>query len=151
MTAVRSAAVALLIGGLMCAATACGGEASSRTAAASVTPRWKEPASYAYTLASSGGERLLIGRFRVTVRDGRVVKAVGLDDSARRAVRQGPDAVPTIGDLLKESEKARRDKADMVDVRYTADGRPTRISLDWVANAVDDEALYVISDYGPAR
>jgi hypothetical protein len=160
MTAVRStAAAALVIGGLMCATAACGGEASGaaareaaeKSATAPGTTNWQEPSSYTFTLESSEGERMLIGTFRVTVRGGEVVKALGLDESGRRVVRQAPDAVPTIGELLEELEQARRDKADTAEARYTADGRPTRISLDWEANAVDDEALYVISAYGPAR
>jgi len=155
MTAVRSTAAALMIGGLLCATAACGDGATTgagrKPATAVAASHWKEPSSYVYTLESTGGERLLIGRFRVTVRDGEVVKAVGLDDSGRRVARRASDEVPTIGELLKEMERARHDKADTVDATYTADGRPKTISLDWEENAVDDEARYVISDYGPAR
>lgn len=75
--------------------------------------------------------------------------AVGVDDSARRAVESLPDEVPTIGDLLAEAEAARGDGADTVDIDRAPDGRPTRIALDWDENAIDDEALYVISDHEP--
>ncbi|MFJ3620532.1 DUF6174 domain-containing protein [Streptomyces iakyrus] len=105
---------------------------------------------YAYTLTSSEGERSLIGAFRVTVRDGKVVKAVGLDDSGRRVVRQLPDEVPTLGELLAEMAQARRAKADTAEAEYGADGHPERILVDWDKNAIDDEALYVISAYQPA-
>lgn len=149
MTAVsvtsRVASRAALVAGLLCAAAACGTE----TPASRQAP-WPEPASYTYTLRSSEGERALIGAFRITVRDGAVAKAVGLDDSGRRVVEDFPDAVPTIGGLLDELEQARRDDADTAEAEYAADGHPVRISLDWEENAVDDEAHYVISDFAPA-
>ncbi|WP_210593420.1 DUF6174 domain-containing protein [Streptomyces sp. GESEQ-35] len=152
MTAVRSRprsvrSGAVLIAGLMCSLSACGTEKG--TSEESVTG-WQEPASYAYTLASSEGERSLLGTFRVSVRDGKVVKAVGLDDSGRRLVQDIPDAVPTLGELLEELEQARRDQADTAEAEYAADGHPVRISLDREKNAIDDEALYVISAYEPA-
>lgn len=141
MTVVRSLfSVAVLVGGL----AACGDEAEP--AAAST---WQEPASYTYTLTSSEGERALIGTFRITVRDGEVTKAVGLDDSARRVVRELPDQVPTLGALLEELEQARGEDADTAEARYAADGHPTRVEIDWEKNAVDDEVRYDISEYEP--
>jgi hypothetical protein len=122
----------------------------STTAEASPTTDWWEPSAYTYTLESSEGERALIGTFEVTVEDGKVTKAVGLDGSGRRVVKQFPDEVPTIGDLLAEARDARNDDADTVDVDYAADGHPTRVSLDWEENAIDDEAMYVITDYEAA-
>ncbi|GAA4040794.1 DUF6174 domain-containing protein [Streptomyces shaanxiensis] len=136
---------AALIGGLLCAVAACGTESNSVSAQSGST--WQEPASYTYTLRSTEGERTLLGTFRITVRDGAVVEAVGLDDSGRRVVEDVPDAVPTIGELLDELEQARRDDADQTEAEYAADGSPVRISLDWEENAIDDEALYAISDY----
>ncbi|NNN32371.1 hypothetical protein HLK59_18795 [Streptomyces sp. S3(2020)] len=141
MTVVRSLfSVAVLVGGL----AACGDEAEPAASA------WEEPAAYTYTLTSSEGERALIGIFRITVRDGEVTKAVGLDDSARRVVRELPDQVPTIGALLEELEQARGDDADTAEARYAADGHPTRIEIDRERNAVDDEVRYDISTYEPA-
>lgn len=67
----------------------------------------------------------LIGAFRITVRDGTVTKAVGLDDSGRRVVKDNPDAVPTIGQLLDEWEQAQRDGADTAEVKY-ATGQPVK-------------------------
>jgi hypothetical protein len=142
MAAVRTL---LLVGGLVLATAACGEETGPSS------PAWQEPASYTYTLTSSEGERSLIGTFRVTVRDGEVDEAVGLDDSARRVVRQLPDQVPTLGDLLKEAEQARGEGADTVDTEYAQDGHPTHIELDWDEDAIDDEARYVISDYTLGR
>ncbi|GHD07188.1 hypothetical protein GCM10010313_26110 [Streptomyces violarus] len=146
MTAVTLAARAVLIGGVICAAAACGTDTPASTQAPSRAP-WQEPASYTYTLQSSEGERSLLGAFRITVRDGAVVKSVGLDALGRRAVESAPDSVPTIGELLKELEQARQDDAETVEADYAADGHPVRISLDWEKNATDDEARYVISAY----
>ncbi|MFE4581783.1 DUF6174 domain-containing protein [Streptomyces chartreusis] len=137
---------AVLAVGLVCGVAGCADEPESEAASAS----WREPDSYTYTLRSSEGERSLIGAFRITVRDGAVVKAVGLDDSGRRVVDDVPDTVPTIGELLGEWRQARRDDADKAEVEYARDGQPERISLDWMENAIDDEALYVISDFEPA-
>ncbi|MFJ7042011.1 DUF6174 domain-containing protein [Streptomyces sp. NPDC101112] len=139
------AVLAVAVSGVM---TACGSESSSGTA--STRPAWREPASYTYTLTSSEGERSLLGTFEVTVRDGKVTKAVGTDEDSRRVARQVGGRMPTIGDLLAEADAARGEDADRVDVDQAADGRPTRISLDWDEDAIDDEAVYDISDYRPS-
>ncbi|MFE9768143.1 DUF6174 domain-containing protein [Streptomyces sp. NPDC005808] len=159
MTASRYLPTAALIGGLLYATAACGSEASTSsgrggTAAASPSAEgsatsWQEPSSYAYTMTSSEGERSLIGTFRVTVQGGKVTKAVGLDESGRRVVEQSLGEVPTIGGLLEELERARRDNADRAEAEYAPDGHPVRIFLDHESNAIDDEALYVISAYQP--
>ncbi|MFC8095943.1 DUF6174 domain-containing protein [Streptomyces sp. NPDC057301] len=148
MTAVsrstRAVFSASLIGGLLCAVAACGAETAKSTSAHGRSD-WQEPSAYTYTLRSSEGERALIGTFRITVRDGAVVKAVGLDDSGRRVAQDIPDAVPTMGELLAELEQARREDADVAEAEYAAGGHPVRISLDWEKDAIDDEAVYVIS------
>jgi hypothetical protein len=159
MTAVartaRAVSGAVLIGGLVCTVAACGTGTSTspeaQTAPGRVRDAWPEPASYAYTLRSSEGERTLLGTFRISVRDGAVVKAVGLDAMGRRSVESSPDAVPTLGELLAELEQARRDDADTAEAEYAADGHPVRIVLDWEENAVDDETRYVITAYEPAN
>jgi hypothetical protein len=161
-TAPARLAAALLAGGLMAVTAACSGEASpypaaragsgTETGAGTETRAgWKEPGAYSYTLESSGGERALLGTYRVTVRAGRVTDARGLDDTARDMVKRLPDQVPTLGELLRELERARQENADEAEAEFAADGHPVRISLDWDANALDDEALYVISDYAPRR
>ncbi|MFF3336500.1 DUF6174 domain-containing protein [Streptomyces sp. NPDC002888] len=144
MTAVRSTARALLSCAVL---TACGAEATP--GAGPSRPAWAEPAAYTYTLTSSEGERALIGTFRVTVRDGEVARATGLDADSRRVVSQSPDAIPTLADLLAELDQARHDHADVVKVQYAKDGHPLRIEVDWDERAVDDEARYVISAYKP--
>ncbi|MFD0006083.1 DUF6174 domain-containing protein [Streptomyces sp. NPDC127178] len=143
----RAVFSASLIGGLLCAVAACGAETAKSASAPASRSDWQEPSAYTYTLRSSEGERALIGTFRITVRDGAVVKAVGLDDSGRRVAQDIPDAVPTMGELLAELEQARRDDADVAEAEYASGGHPVRISLDWEKDAIDDEAVYVISAY----
>ncbi|MFF5014817.1 DUF6174 domain-containing protein [Streptomyces sp. NPDC001165] len=140
-----------LMAGLVWATAACQGEADVNRVAQAESNAWKEPSAYTYTLKSSGGERLLIGTFRVTVQEGKAVRAVGLDEPGRRVVKQSPGAVPTIGALVKELEQARRNGADTADAEFSTTGYPLRITLDRSANAVDDEAEYAISDYVVGR
>lgn len=141
----RALSAVATAGALMWAISGCG-EVPAATTKPSA-PAWKEPASYAYTLRSTEGERPLIGTFRVTVRDGKVVKAVGLDDSGRHVVDRSPHHIPTITDLLQQVEAAREEGADTVDVTHAADGRPVSIAMDWDEDAIDDEAAYALSDY----
>jgi hypothetical protein len=146
----RSVSTAALVAALLCATTACGSSASSESVKRNgPKTTWDEPASYTYTLTSS--TQVLAGTFRVTVRDGTVAKAVGVDEDSRRQVQELPAEVPTIGELLKKLERARSDDADTAEAEYAADGHPVRISLDWDKNSIDDEALYTISSYEPTR
>ncbi|MFJ7333143.1 DUF6174 domain-containing protein [Streptomyces sp. NPDC101110] len=152
--AARAVSAAVLIGGVAGVLASCGTTTPTSPEAENAPGRirggWQEPASYTYTLRSSEGERSLLGTFRISVREGTVVKAVGLDDSARRVVESAPGTVPTLGELLAELEQARRDDADRAEARYAADGHPVRIVLDRQENAVDDEARYDITAYHPA-
>lgn len=163
MASVRLLSSVVLVGGLMCAVVGCGkdsgasasGQGSSTapptpsSSFSSFAESWNEPASYVYTLTSSEGERSLVGTFRVTVRDGKVAKVVGLDESGRGAVRRAPEEVPTIGGLLDQLSRAHDEGADTAEAEYAPDGHPVRITLDPEENAVDDEQTYVISDYRP--
>ncbi|WP_405816362.1 DUF6174 domain-containing protein [Streptomyces sp. NBC_01390] len=161
MASVRLLSSVVLVGGLMCTVVACekaAGASGQGSSTDSPTPTssfssfaesWDEPDAYAYTLTSSEGERSLIGTFRVTVRDGKVAKVVGLDESGRGEVRRAPEEVPTIGGLLDQLERAHDEGADTAEAEYAPDGHPVRITLDPEENAVDDEQTYVISDYEP--
>jgi hypothetical protein len=128
---------------------ACAGQSAEVAAPAPApAPTWTAPAKYAFTLTSDCGERSLIGRFRVTVRD-EVAEAEGLDDSARGALMlRIADLVPTLSRLEAEAEAARRSGADEVTIeRDPADGHATKITIDTEKNAIDDEACYTIEDY----
>lgn len=126
------------------ATTGCG---SDGHAAAKAVPRWVEPERYSFTLLSEGGERRGTGKFRITVADGKVVEAVGLDESARLVVAGGTRDLWTLKDLLTQLRQARADRADVADAVFAPDGHPTEIHLDWDTNSVDDEADYRITEY----
>ncbi|MEU0257558.1 DUF6174 domain-containing protein [Streptomyces sp. NPDC006184] len=152
----RPLSAAALTGAALCLVTACGGTAESvrshaaggpRHTAAGGTTAWREPAAYGYTLTST--TEALAGRFRVQVHDGKVTEVAGLDEDSRRQVREHAEA-PTLGGLLRRLEQARKEHAETAQARYAADGHPVRIALDWSRNAVDDEALYLVSAYTPA-
>ncbi|WP_406498579.1 DUF6174 domain-containing protein [Streptomyces sp. NBC_01604] len=152
MTAVRRrprfVVSAELAGALLCATTACGSSTSAETAeVGEQKTTWEEPTSYTYTPTST--TQVLAGTFRMQVRNGRVTEAVGTDTDSRRQAQEVPDELPTIGELLKRLNQARSDNADTAEAAYADDGHPVRISLDWDKNAIDDEALYVISAYDP--
>ncbi|MDL2078457.1 DUF6174 domain-containing protein [Streptomyces sp. GXMU-J15] len=147
----RTASAVALGGALLLAAVGCGGESGIGVRTAEEPPAWQEPAAYSYTLESMAGERSLLGKFRITVRDGEVAEATGLDASGLRVVRHMPEHVPTIGDLLAELRRARKDGADRAEAEYAADGHPERIVLDPREGAIDDEAVYVISGYEEAK
>lgn len=136
---------AVLIATTAWTAVSCADPAAPSATTAPTTTAWQEPASYVYTLHSR--EQVLWGSFRVTVRDGEVTAAVGLDADSRRALREGPgERIPTIGDLLQRLDEARREHADTAEADYAADGRPERITLDPDRNAIDDEAQYLVGD-----
>lgn len=112
---------------------------------------WKEPARYSYVLDSRCGYRPLMGRFQVEVANGRVTRAIGLDEPGRSAVSHpSRDPVPTIGGLLDELERARKNHAYVATLdRDPADGHPVRITIDQAKDSIDDEACFTISNYRP--
>lgn len=112
-------------------------------------PAWTEPAAYGFVLDSSCGERALIGRFRVAVNAGRVIRVDPLDEPAERAVqiREG-ELVPTLGQLMAEVRTAEEDGADVARTDVDpGDGHPTAVRIDRDANSTDDELCYAISEY----
>ena len=131
---------------LLTLAGGCGPEPSVMNEAPTT---WTVPAKYGFTLDSQCGERALIGRFQVTVQDDKVVRAVGLDDSARRALMlRIADLIPTLRQLEAQAEKARSEGAEVVEIeRDVMDAHPTKITIDESRNAMDDEECYTIEDY----
>ncbi len=117
---------------------------------AAVAAEWEPADDYVYEFASGCGERLLLGRFAVTVEDGRVADQVALD-SVGQAVLNGGDygTLPTLAGLLDQADAAIADGADRVDIERADDGRPTYIDIDYRADAIDDEACYDIVRYEP--
>ncbi|WP_328475402.1 DUF6174 domain-containing protein [Actinoplanes sp. NBC_00393] len=126
------------------ALSGCGGSPEPAAAA-----EWQEPARYTYELKSSCGERALIGHFRITVEQGKVTAAEGLDESGRWFVEDArSEPAPTLGQLLDQANRAREQGADVAEVTTDpADGHPTEINIDPQANAIDDESCYTITGY----
>jgi hypothetical protein len=113
---------------------------------------WREPPAYAFTLESRCGERALIGTFRVSVVDGKVSTAEGLDEPGRRALTTQPaaDLVPTLRALLDRIREARQSGAHVADVEFDpVAGHPTKITIDREASAIDDEECYTVTDVEP--
>ncbi|MFB6961897.1 DUF6174 domain-containing protein [Streptomyces sp. NPDC056309] len=135
--------------GLVLTATGCGtGSAPTAEGAYQVKPaRWSEPDRYSFRLLSESGERGDLGEYRITVENGKVVKAIGLDESARRTVESNPENVPTLGGLLTTVQEAHAGHAAVAEAAFAADGHPTEVHIDWQKNAIDDEADYFITEY----
>jgi len=133
--------------GLLAAMTlaACGEQSQTARAA----PAWQEPSSYTYVLRSSCGERPLIGTFRITVENGQVTKAEGISEADERSLESTELSPPTLGQLLDELAEARRNDAHEAELTSDpTDGHPTKIVIDPIENAIDDEACYAITEYG---
>jgi uncharacterized protein DUF6174 len=121
--------------------------AATASAASAAANAWTEPAAYTFTLTSSCGERALIGTFRVTVEAHVTVAFVGVD-AAGKGYQSDPRTVPTIGEILREADDAKVRNASRVEVtRDPLDGRPVEVTIDRLANAIDDESCYRIGDY----
>jgi Family of unknown function (DUF6174) len=58
------------------------------------------------------------------------------------------DDLPTIDSLLAEAARAEREATGRVEISYdVTTGAPTRASIDWIKEGIDDELGWVISDY----
>jgi hypothetical protein len=110
---------------------------------------WTEPSAYTYVFDSQCGLRVLNGRFGVSVQDGRVVAYHAL--ATGESPPQLAGEIPTLGDLVHRVELARGDGEAVIRAYEVdpEDGHPTRIDIDWLPNAVDDEECYVIESYTP--
>jgi Family of unknown function (DUF6174) len=127
------------------------GEAGAEGGPEAAPGRWQEPARYSFTLDSRCGEQALIGRFQITVDNGKVSQVTGLDEQARGALKGGRhEFVPTLRELLDQVDRARSSGADVATASFDpADGHPTELEIDPELNTVDDESCYVVSDYRP--
>lgn len=123
--------------------TAAGGNQESETFS------WEAPPDYEFRLASRCGERNLIGRFYIFVKDHRVSEVRGLDEAGRNLVRsEWSSDILTLQELLDEAKKAQADNAEVVQVTYDEkDGYPTQIDIDHDVETMDDEACFEIDHY----
>lgn len=112
-------------------------------------PAWVEPATYRFVVNDrncGGGERDYLGAWELTVRNREVTKSRPLDASAS-AHSVPNDELPTLGWIMSRVAEAQRGSSVVELETDAVDGHPTRIWIDWLPNAVDDEECYVITDY----
>jgi hypothetical protein len=109
-------------------------------------PTWQEPADYSFDVSAQCGERFLIGDFHVEVHSHAVTSVTGLDERSR-AMNVGPDDVPTIAQMLDRAEQASNADGGRVAISREGDGRPSSVSIDWKAQAIDDEECYSITGF----
>lgn len=104
-----------------------------------------EPADYTYVLTRSAYRPFTVP-VRITVENGEVTEAVARERAA--TIRKGDPAPEslrlTINDIIDLVNESR---ADSVEVDWP-DGQawPSRVRIDQIQGALDDEVVYVISD-----
>ncbi len=89
------------------------------------------------------------GRFDVVVRNGEVVQARRVGSGGVGGSGQPPGAL-TIDGLFTVVSQARSSSSPAANVTVSYDeryGYPQRISIDRIADAVDDEISYTVSDF----
>ena len=149
LLAFGAAAAFALILGMGCAGPTGGASVSPQASTGTSGPDWQEPEAYTYAFEASRGERSLIGRFEVTVEDRTVVDYRALDPAAAAFPGTSAD-LPTLGELFERVDQAQKDDDAVVTFETDPlDGHPTRIEIDWLPNAIDDEECYVIESYMP--
>ena len=110
------------------------------------TPGYTGPADYAYTLRVVC-YCVYTGPVRVTVTDGAVASAVALEEPGGVPQALVDEIALTLAELTALTARAERE-ADDVSVRFDPTyGFPTELSVDWIAEAADDEATYYATDY----
>ncbi len=87
------------------------------------------------------------GRLSVLVRDDSVAAVFPQDDYWSGEIDWW-QYIPTVDELFDLIEDAQQN-ADSWEVQYSDDGYPTRIDIDWITNAIDDEISYTISMLTP--
>lgn len=128
---------------------------SAAESSASSWADWEAPDGYRFTVDSSCGERPFLGVYRVTVRGGDVIAADYDHPLTGATVALEPEElqswVPTLEDMLDEARGATGDPeaGEIEVVTDPADGHPTKVSVDHIESAIDDESCYVVTDYEP--
>lgn len=99
------------------------------------------PSSYRYVLESSCGERTMLGRFRIEVRDDRVVAVRPVGDTSMKGFRRSD--LPTLSGLVELATSAEPEA--VVDLRLGPHGTPVSLKIDHVPQAIDDEECYRVT------
>ncbi|WP_210649006.1 DUF6174 domain-containing protein [Nocardioides sp. SYSU D00065] len=104
------------------------------------------PQDYRFVLTSSCGERPLIGRYRVEVRDGAVQSAEPLQGTVARPELAD---VPTLAGLLDRADQA--EAGAEVTLAVDDKGLPSSLNIDPSSEVTDDEECYEVTDVSPLR
>jgi hypothetical protein len=116
---------------------------ASPPSVASSPAAWQEPDSYSFVFEGYCGWQAG-GRFRVDVKDGRVVSVVGPADRPKVSLA----SVLTLAEILARAADAEAQGDGEVKIRVDRDdGHPVSVEIDWLSDAIDDEECYEISDY----
>jgi Family of unknown function (DUF6174) len=148
MLAVYGIAVVTLAGGCTSAPEASPRPSAPATGAASPPP-WTEPAKYGFVVERRCGGGPSMGRYRVSVQNGEVVRSDRID--GKTAQGEEEIGVPSLSELLQLAQTAADDGGTVSTTMDPADGHPTAVSFD----VSDDgrggaEACFTISEYAPA-
>jgi hypothetical protein len=109
-------------------------------------PDWTEPPAYTYVLTTGCTRGFNDARYRVTVKDGEVVSAVGLEQQAKAH----PDhPVPTLGELAAWAVAAQAKNSQVRYDRDPVDGHPVAAGFAHDAMAVDAGECFRVSEYHP--
>jgi Family of unknown function (DUF6174) len=85
-----------------------------------------------------------VGPARVVVQNGTIVSVTFVPDPTQSV---DVSSYPTVEDLF-DTIRDGLDHAGSIDVTYdAARGFPTRIAIDWVKNAIDDEITYMVTEF----
>ena len=129
------------------------GDTSGATGLGEAT--WDAPDDYEFTLRSRCGNRNDLGVYEITVEDGEVTNVdaphwerIGQERGSIGFTSEYAGDAPTLSELAAEADAADAAGADVVELSTDpADGRPTRLDIDWDEEAIDDEACFIVGDY----
>jgi hypothetical protein len=80
----------------------------------------------------------------VVVQNGTVVSVTFLPDPTQSVDATSYPTVEGLFDTIRDG----LDRAGSIEVTYdAARGYPTRIAIDWVKNAIDDEIAYTVTEF----
>ncbi|MBW3562880.1 MAG: hypothetical protein KY437_10335 [Actinobacteria bacterium] len=90
------------------------------------------------------------GRFRVTVEDGEKVEVAMIDPVREEGQATAHlDLAPTIADIQDRLRDTVDGGGEVLEIATADDGRPIRVSLDPIPNAIDDEVAYEVARWEP--
>ncbi|GAB1690608.1 hypothetical protein [Krasilnikovia sp. M28-CT-15] len=121
---------------------------SSAPTATGSPPPWHEPAGYGFVVERRCGQGPSLGRYRVAVQDGRVVRTDRID--GRTAAGEEEIEVPALGELLTLAQTAADDGGAVSTTFDPVDGHPTAVSFSVSDQQDADGSCFLVTEYAPA-